>query len=86
VQKGDFAPLSRGELTVLPHLIAASNMYVLYWGLRDYLSKPVNPQEYLVYLRHNIGFARWFTDPSRRAGLRAMLMALPRRVSRVVRS
>jgi homoserine kinase type II len=88
VQKGDFAPMSRGELTALPHLIAASNMYVLYWGLRDYLSKPVNPREYLVYLHHNIGFARWFRDPSHRASLRAILTGLPRpkRVWRVVRS
>ncbi len=62
----------------MPHLISASNLYVLYWGLRDYLSKPVDPQEYLVYLRHSIGFARWFKDPSNRASLRAMLTGLPR--------
>ncbi len=78
IRKGDLAPMSRAELATLPHLIAASNLYVLYWGLRDYLSKPVDPQEYLVYLRHSIRFARWFKDPSHRAGLRAMLAELPR--------
>jgi homoserine kinase type II len=74
----DLAPMSRGELAILPRLVSASNLYVLYWGLRDYLSKPVDPQEYLVYLRHSIRFARWFKDPSHRAGLRAMLAELPR--------
>jgi homoserine kinase type II len=78
MQKADLAPVSRAELAALPHLMSASNMYVLYWGLRDYLSKPIDPQEYLVYLRHSIGFARWFKDPSHRADLRAMLMELPR--------
>ena len=78
MQAAELAPMSRAELAVLPHMISASNVYVLYWGLRDYLSKPVDPQEYLVYLRHNIGFARWFKDPSHLASLRAMLTALPR--------
>jgi homoserine kinase type II len=77
MQTADFAPMSRAELAVLPDLIAASNIYVLYWGLRDYLSKPVDPQEYLAYLRHNMGFARWFRKPENRSRLRAMLTALP---------
>jgi homoserine kinase type II len=78
MQGAELAPLSRTELDALPHLIAASNLYVLYWGLRDYLSKPVDPQEYLVYLRHSTRFARWFEGPSNRASLRAMLTAPPR--------
>ncbi len=78
MRMAEIPPMSRAELSALPHLLAASNLYVLYWGLRDYLAKPVDPQEYLVYLRHSIGFARWFKDASNRAGLRSMLASLPR--------
>jgi hypothetical protein len=69
--------LSGAELEILPHLISAGNLYVLYWGLRDYLAKPVDPQEYLIYLRHSIAFAHWFEDPAHRAALMEVLRALP---------
>jgi len=77
IEGADIAPLSAAELAILPHLISAGNLYVLYWGLRDYLSKPVDPQEYLIYLRHSIACARWFEDPGHRASLIELLRALP---------
>ncbi len=69
--------MSAAELEILPHLISAGNLYVLYWGLRDYLGKPVDPQEYLIYLRHSIAFAHWFEEPAHRASLIDVLRALP---------
>jgi homoserine kinase type II len=78
----DLPPLSAAELTVLPQLISAGNLYVLYWGLRDYLSKPVDSQEYLIYLRHSIASAQWFADRAHRAGLTSMLRTLPRVMSK----
>jgi homoserine kinase type II len=78
IEGADIPPLSAAELAIFPHLISAGNLYVLYWGLRDYLSKPVDSQEYLMYLRHSIAFARWFEDPAHRASLTSMLHGLPR--------
>jgi homoserine kinase type II len=78
MRKAEIPPLSRAELAALPRLLLASNLYVLYWGLRDYLGKSVDPPEYLVYLRHSIGSARWFREGSNRARLRSMLALLPR--------
>lgn len=74
----EIGPLSDAELDVLPHLIQAGNIYVLYWSLRDYLGKPVDPQEYLVYLRHSVAFARWFNRPASRRELVRLLGSLPR--------
>ena len=48
LQEGsDCPPLSPAEIRYLPHLINAGNIYVLYWTLRDYFGKPVDPEEYL---------------------------------------
>lgn len=78
MRTAEIPPMSHAELAALPHLLAASNLYVLYWGLRDYLAKPVDPQEYLAFLRHSIGSARWLREVSNRARLRSMLASLPR--------
>jgi homoserine kinase type II len=86
IAEGDVSPLTAAELTVLPHLISAGNLYVLYWGLRDYLSKPVDAQEYLVYLRHSIAFSRWFEKAAHRSSLTNLLHSLPRSAGRSQRS
>lgn len=66
-------PLATEEFRALPDLISAANIYVLYWALRDYFAKEVDPNEYLVYLCHSLAFARWFSSDVNRARLRAML-------------
>ncbi len=71
-------PLGAKELQALPDLISAGNLYVLYWALRDYFAKDVDPHEYLVYLRHNLAFDRWFASAGNRQRLRAMFKRLPR--------
>jgi homoserine kinase type II len=72
----DLSPLSHEEMRYLPHLIDAANIYVLYWTLRDYFGKDVDPEEYLIYLRHGVRFARRLAVAVRRERLAAMLMSL----------
>lgn len=69
-------PLSSGEMAALPDLIHAGSLYILYWGLRDYLSKPVDAEEYLVYLKHSVSTARWLGRPTNRRRLAARLSSL----------
>jgi homoserine kinase type II len=66
------------ELACFPHLLSAANIYVLFWGLRDYFGKDVDPDEYLVYLRHAVQFIHWFEKDSNRQALTDMLAGLPR--------
>jgi Ser/Thr protein kinase RdoA (MazF antagonist) len=72
----DLSPLSPEEIRYLPHLIDAANIYVLYWTLRDYFGKDVDPGEYLIYLRHGVRFARRLAVAARRERLAAMLTSL----------
>jgi homoserine kinase type II len=61
--------LSQVELYYLPYLINASNLYVLNWTVLDYYAKEVDPQEYLIYLRHSLNFMLWFERSENRAEL-----------------
>jgi len=69
-------PLTSMELRYLPQLINAGNAYVIYWTLRDYFNKEVDPNEYLLYLKHSIYFARWFDRPANRKKLSGLLGSL----------
>jgi homoserine kinase type II len=62
-------PLDSLELDFIPTLINASNLYVLNWTIQDYLNKEVDPQEYLMYLRHAVNFIKWFDDPNEYANV-----------------
>lgn len=66
-------PLSVPELRMVPDLIQAGNLYILYWTMRDYYSKPADPAEYLVYLEHSLHSARWLLSPGNRSRLEAAL-------------
>jgi homoserine kinase type II len=55
-------PLSEVELRYLPDMIAAGNLYVLNWTIQDYYHKDVDPQEYLVYLRHGVNFIKKYCN------------------------
>lgn len=70
------APLSSAEMAAVPDLIHAGSLYILYWGLRDYLSKPVDPDEYLIYLRHSINTTRWLSRPVNRRRVAETLRSL----------
>ena len=82
-EPAELPPLTKAELAVMPDLIHAGSLYILYWGLRDYLSKPVDPDEYLIYLRHSINTTRWLSRPANRRRLAAILRSLVRRQSPV---
>lgn len=73
-----FPPLSHDELAYLPALICAADIYVLYWGLREYFTREVDPEEYLVYLKHCTAFLRWCQAPGNRQALSAILADIPR--------
>lgn len=62
-------PLDSQELKFLPILINAGNLYVLNWTILDYLNKTVDPQEYLVYLRHAVNFINCFENPKNQTKL-----------------
>jgi homoserine kinase type II len=55
-------PLSEAELKYLPHLISASNIYVLNWTITDFYGSEVDPGEYLIYLRHGVHIMRWLEN------------------------
>lgn len=55
-------PLNDAELECLPHMIAASNIYVLNWALEDFYGKDVDAEQYLRYLRHHVNLIHWLGD------------------------
>ncbi len=68
--------LSQGEMRFLPDLVQAANLYILHWGVFDYYTKHVDPEEYLVFLQHGIRFTTWFEAPGTRGRLEQMCSSL----------
>lgn len=66
-------PLNRSELTCLPTMVRASNLYVLNWTLSDWLNTLADPEEYLVYLGHGINFIKWLDVPANKHNLETVL-------------
>jgi homoserine kinase type II len=66
-------PLTRTELSCLPEMIAASNLYVLNWTIMDYLNKEVDPFEYLGYLKHHDTTLQWLNDEDNRDALQKLV-------------
>lgn len=52
-------PLSEAEQAALWMFIEAANLYVLNWTIVDILNKPVDIEEYAMYLWHGLNSARW---------------------------
>ena len=71
--KAGLGPLSPAEIRYLPDLINAGNLYVLNWTILDFYAKEVDPQEYLVYLKHSVNFTSWFESAGTRQELEKML-------------
>ena len=69
-------PLGPMEGKYLPYMINASNLYILNWTIEDYYRKDVDPQEYLVYLRHGLNFMDWFETDGHLDELKAILSPL----------
>jgi homoserine kinase type II len=66
-------PLSPLELKYLAPMISASNLYIYNWTIEDFYHKAVDPEEYLIYLRHSVSFAHWYE--SSRARLEEIIQA-----------
>lgn len=52
-------PLNASELACLPHMISASNLFVFNWTIRAFYGNDVDPEEYLIYLKHGVNFMKW---------------------------
>lgn len=52
-------PMNDIERKCLPHMIRASNIYVLHWGVEDFYTRSVDSYEHLRYLRHSVHLMRW---------------------------
>jgi len=70
-------PLSEVELHYLPAMIEASNLYVLNWTIRDFYSRRVDPEEYLVYASHAVENVKWFDQDENRAKLEQAILSTP---------
>jgi homoserine kinase type II len=77
LEGAEISPLTPLEIRYMPDLLRAANIYVLYWTLRDYLGKIVDPVEYVVYLRHHVASARWLGAADNRRRVESMLAGLP---------
>lgn len=69
-------PLSDVELECLPHMVSASNLYVLNWTIEDFYAREADPSEYLIYLRHGIHFVRWLENEDNWSALKEMIASI----------
>ena len=70
---GGLKAMSRAELEYVPHMISASNIYILYWTISDFYTKEENPTEYLLYLKHGIRGVDWFEKRDNWTQLKQMM-------------
>jgi homoserine kinase type II len=54
--------LSTAELSLLPHMIMASALYIFYWTILDYYHNQVDELEYLGYLKHCVKIMKWLEN------------------------
>lgn len=61
---GGLSPFNELEKQHLPTLLAAGNMYLIFWALRDYYGNlgQMNVFEYLTYLQHQVKLMRWIRN------------------------
>jgi homoserine kinase type II len=75
-EKHPAGPLSEAELAMLPHMIGASNIYVLNWTLADFYCNDVDPVEYRAYLAHSVRLMRWLDHEHNWQKLKEVISAL----------
>ena len=69
-------PLTKTELSCLPEMIAAANLYVLNWTIMDYLQKDVDSIEYLGYLQHYYKTIQWLENEKNSLVLQALALSI----------
>ncbi len=70
-------PICDLELEFLPALVDASNIYILYWTIRNFYDTEVDPQEYLIYLQHGIRFMKWLENKDNWRQLKRIIISPP---------
>ena len=65
VSKTKLSPLSENEVELLPHLLAAANLFILKWELDEYAANPLKHQEFTNYINHNLRIMNWIKQNSR---------------------
>ncbi len=66
-------PMKEPELDFLPHMISASNIFILNWTISDFYSKNADPSEYLMFLKHGIRGVNWFRNEENWYKLKEMI-------------
>ena len=69
-------PFAKTELLCLPAMISAGNLFVLNWTIMDYIHNQVDPDEYLIYLKHSVNLIKWLDDRKNRSELEKQLVSL----------
>jgi homoserine kinase type II len=54
-------PLDNYELQHFPMMINLGNLYVLNWAISDFYTNDVDPELYLMWLKHCVNFTQWFS-------------------------
>jgi homoserine kinase type II len=58
----ELGPLTTLELEILPHMILASNAYVLDWTIEEFYTTYPDAEEYLRYLQHGVRLMKWLGE------------------------
>ena len=58
----ELGPLTSQELESLPHMIFASNAYVLDWTIGEFYTTHPDAEEYVRYLQHGVRLMKWLGE------------------------
>ncbi|MFA9613150.1 MAG: phosphotransferase [Deltaproteobacteria bacterium] len=58
----ELGPLTSPELESLPHMILASNAYVLDWAIGEFYTTHPDAEEYARYLQHGVRLMKWLGE------------------------
>ena len=58
----ELGPLTSPELESLPHMIFASNAYVLDWTIGEFYTTHPDAEEYVRYLQHGVRLMKWLGE------------------------
>jgi homoserine kinase type II len=58
----ELGPLTSPELENLPHMILASNAYVLDWAIGEFYTTHPDAEEYARYLQHGVRLMKWLGE------------------------
>ena len=58
----DLKPMDQNELQNLPMMVNLGNLFVTNWAVTDFYKNDVDPEDYLMWLRHCVSFTSWFSS------------------------